>query len=121
MRIGFDAKRAFHNKTGLGNYSRNLFLGLEQFFPEHDYLYFTPPIKDQSLLQWGKENIQKDKVITPSGLVSRVFPSLWRSVLLSSDMDSYKIDLFHGLSHELPYGAHKKKYKKVSFQFLKFV
>ena len=28
MRIGFDAKRAFFNKSGLGSYSRNLIQGL---------------------------------------------------------------------------------------------
>jgi MFS family permease len=28
MIIGFDAKRAFHNRSGLGNYSRNLILSL---------------------------------------------------------------------------------------------
>ncbi len=28
MKIGFDAKRAFNNKSGLGNYSRNLMKGI---------------------------------------------------------------------------------------------
>lgn len=31
MKIGFDAKRYFHNHTGLGNYSRTLVAGLQRF------------------------------------------------------------------------------------------
>lgn len=36
MRIGFDAKRFYHNSTGLGNYSRSLIDGLRRFAPELD-------------------------------------------------------------------------------------
>ena len=34
MKIGFDAKRYYHNRTGLGNYSRSLVSGLQQSHPE---------------------------------------------------------------------------------------
>lgn len=34
MQIGFDAKRYFHNHTGLGNYSRNIVGGLQIAFPD---------------------------------------------------------------------------------------
>jgi len=34
MKIGFDAKRYFHNSSGLGNYSRSLIEGLSTFAPE---------------------------------------------------------------------------------------
>lgn len=34
MRIGFDAKRYYHNHTGLGNYSRTIVSGLQEFCPE---------------------------------------------------------------------------------------
>lgn len=40
MKIGFDAKRYYHNHTGLGNYSRTLVGGLQQQFPMHDYLLY---------------------------------------------------------------------------------
>ncbi len=45
MRIGFDAKRAFNNKTGLGNYSRFILNALQKFASEHTYLAYTPKIK----------------------------------------------------------------------------
>lgn len=40
MRIGFDAKRYYHNRTGLGNYSRTIVGGLQELFPENDYILY---------------------------------------------------------------------------------
>lgn len=37
MNIAFDAKRYYHNHTGLGNYSRTLVGNLQQFHPENHY------------------------------------------------------------------------------------
>lgn len=34
MKIGFDTKRYYHNHTGLGNYSRTIVSGLQQYCPE---------------------------------------------------------------------------------------
>ena len=42
MRIGFDAKRAFFNKSGLGSYSRNLIQGMAKKYPENEYVLYTP-------------------------------------------------------------------------------
>ena len=44
MRIGFDAKRAYHNNTGLGNYSRDLIRGLANKYREDQYVLFTPTV-----------------------------------------------------------------------------
>lgn len=40
MKIGFDAKRYYHNLTGLGNYSRTLVGGLKALFPENEYVLY---------------------------------------------------------------------------------
>ena len=40
MKIGFDAKRYYHNQTGLGNYSRTLVSGLQKLFPENEYVLY---------------------------------------------------------------------------------
>jgi hypothetical protein len=45
MRIGFDAKRAFHNATGLGNYSRALMHDLAFYYPENTYVAFNPKLR----------------------------------------------------------------------------
>lgn len=36
MKIAFDAKRYYHNRTGLGNYSRTIVGGIQSDFPEID-------------------------------------------------------------------------------------
>ncbi len=40
MRIGFDAKRYYHNNTGLGNYSRSTVKGLQKLYPEDEYFLY---------------------------------------------------------------------------------
>ena len=40
MKIGFDAKRYFHNNTGLGNYSRTVVKGLAAEFPEDEHVLY---------------------------------------------------------------------------------
>ncbi len=40
MKIGFDAKRYYHNNTGLGNYSRTIVKGLQALFPENKYVLY---------------------------------------------------------------------------------
>lgn len=40
MRIGFDARRYFHNHTGLGNYSRTLVTDLKRQFPDVDAVLY---------------------------------------------------------------------------------
>ena len=41
MNVGFDAKRAFVNQSGLGNYSRTLIRSLAHYFPDNYYTLFT--------------------------------------------------------------------------------
>ena len=42
MKIGFDAKRAAQNRTGLGNYSRFVLRILSQQHPENEYRLYMP-------------------------------------------------------------------------------
>ncbi len=98
MVIGFDAKRAFSNRSGLGNYSRNLIRILSEYNPDIQSVLFAP--KAESSLFIPSE---KHRVVCPSGLKA-ASGSLWRSFFLSSELNRQKIQLYHGLSHELPFG-----------------
>jgi len=42
MKIGFDAKRAAQNRTGLGNYSRLVLRILSQQEPANEYHMYIP-------------------------------------------------------------------------------
>lgn len=107
MRIAFDAKRAYQNNTGLGNYSRRLIDRLAADFPEHQYFAMAP--KETPLYTPASSNIQ---TITPSG-ISKVFSSAWRSSGVKSDLKKLNIDLYHGLSHEIPLGIQDTGIKSV--------
>jgi len=99
MHIGFDAKRAFHNGTGLGHYSRTLLQSLDNFFPEHEYYLFNPrPSRHFWLEGTHLHEVQ------PTGFINKLFPAAWRSSRVKADFKKYKIDIYHGLSHEIPIG-----------------
>lgn len=107
LRIGFDAKRLFNNFTGLGNYSRSLVTGLSQFFPENEYNLFSPRVQSKTDT---KEFLEEPyKIITPAWESN----SLWRSVTCTKDINELHLDIFHGLSHELPIGIKKTRAKSL--------
>ena len=106
MVIGFDAKRAFHNNSGLGNYSRTLIKNLHSYFPDHEYLLFTPPHKSNHLHRLVKQN-SNIKVITSPNWVPNKLSSLWRSLMIVNSLKKNKVQLYHGLSNELPHRIHK--------------
>jgi glycosyltransferase involved in cell wall biosynthesis len=112
MKIGFDAKRAFLNYTGLGNYSRDSIRILGEHFPSNEYHLYTTETPANERLHFLAEN-QAFEVHTPSKPLHKTFKGLWRSFLLLKDLKKDGIELFHGLSHELPLGIEKSDIKSV--------
>ncbi len=109
MRIGFDAKRYFLNKTGLGNYSRDLIRILEKYAPDNEYLKYTPKISDQYINQ----AISKKNTRLPQGFINTTWPNLWRNQRIVDDLKKDKVDIFHGLSGEIPLGLAKANVKSI--------
>jgi len=108
MKIGFDAKRAFLNESGLGNYSRTTINALNSYFPDNHYVLFTPKINKELF-----PNYNDFDIISPDSSFSKIFKSLWRSFSLTGQLTKHKIDIFHGLSNELPEGIHNTKVPSV--------
>lgn len=108
LKIGFDAKRLFHNHTGLGNYSRNLIRALARFYPDNSYRLYNPKPKS---VDFRLEACQKE--ILPEGFWGQALPCLWRSKLILNQLRADGLDLYHGLSGELPWGIHRLKMKTV--------
>lgn len=103
MNIGFDAKRLYNNFTGLGNYSRFIVDALMDSFPDEKYYLFTPKVKRNEDTKRFTDS-KKITTITPSPLLSKTgLGSLWRTFGLKSPISKWKVDVYHGLSHELPY------------------
>jgi len=112
MKIGFDAKRAFLNNTGLGNYSRDAIRVLSHFFPANTYFLFTPKEHKNHNVSF-LSGCTNAFTRTPKSFINRFFKSYWRSKRVVKDLVADKIDLYHGLSHELPLGIEKTDIKTV--------
>lgn len=108
MKIGFDAKRAFSNSAGLGNFSRNTIMALAKQDPDMQQFLFSPSSKH--LLFGTPPNAT---IIHPEGLWWKTFPNAWRSVKIAREAEDLKLDIFHGLSHELPIGIEYSGIKTV--------
>jgi glycosyltransferase involved in cell wall biosynthesis len=108
MNIGFDAKRAFHNQTGLGHYSRTLIRSLASSFPEHQYFLFNP--KPSTQVEFHERNIRE---VLPQSFLSKKLSSVWRSNWVKKELQQLKIDLYHGLSHEIPVNIQKTGIKSI--------
>ncbi len=109
MYIGFDGKRAFQNKTGLGNYIRSLLPILVQHYPDHHYTLFAPKQTDL----FDPAALSNVDVVTPSGFFYKKFGSLWRRSGMVNDIAAAGIDIFHGVSNELPKGIQRSGAKAV--------
>jgi glycosyltransferase involved in cell wall biosynthesis len=109
LTIGFDAKRALFNSSGLGNYSRNLLFALSKKYPENLYCLFTPRTKNRFVL----ENEESFKLIEPRQRIFKFFNSLWRIKFVKNDILKEKADIYHGLSQELPFGIENTGVKTI--------
>lgn len=104
MRIGFDAKRAFNNHTGLGNYGRFVIEALLKYAPQNEYLAYTPkPPKTDSI---GLQLAPK----LPTTLLGG---GIWRSWLIHNNLQQDNVDIYHGLSNEIPFGIKKSGVKSI--------
>ena len=112
--IGFDAKRIVRNGTGLGNYGRTLINDIARH-PINLRLY-APDEGRKDL----REQIVKQENVTfcyPHSLLftfhSSLFTSLWRSRGIVRDLQRDGVQLYHGLSGELPIGIRKSGIKSI--------
>ena len=104
--IGFDAKRIVRNGTGLGSYGRTLVNDLAKY-PLTLCLY-APDL--------GRDDLRNQ--ITHAEHISfrtphSTFHPFWRSYGIVKDLKRDDIQLYHGLSGELPIGIRKSGIKSV--------
>ena len=102
MRIGFDAKRAFHNFRGLGNYSRDLIRILQER-TDAELVLFNP--KRRKFL--GVKITPRTTEINPKGFFWKKLKSLWRLFHITTLAKEQQLDIYHGLSGEIPIGIYK--------------
>lgn len=96
MTIGFDGKRLYDNKTGLGNYSRTLLHRLLEFYPNETYKIFVHQ-------KYFEDSPYKYPYFVNNTVMSDAFSAdLWRFKGVEYDIASEGINIYHGLSNEVP-------------------
>ncbi len=109
MNIAFDAKRITNNATGLGNYSRFIVQTLAEYYPENNYLLCSPSVGNPRLY----EHLMDYRCVsmhTPEGAISQTLGTYWRNWGLKSMLKAEDVDIYHGLSNELPIGLYNYKH-----------
>ena len=112
MHIAFDAKRAFLNSSGLGNYARTLIKSLHTYHPENQYTLFSPRTVENDF----QKKIRSSTGITiqePENFIDKKLRSRWRSYGITPLLNEKNIDVYHGLSNELPFNIQQFKGKKI--------
>lgn len=113
MKIGFDGKRAVQNYTGLGNYSRYVVEVLCRLYPEESYVLYAPKQRENKRLAGLTERFGQLSIAYPCQSLWKKLRSIWRIWGITPQLEKENIQLFHGLSNELPLNIHKSRIKSV--------
>ena len=109
MKIGFDAKRMLNNPTGLGNHARILLNALMRDHADNEYILFSPKAKDEFFHQLHGDF----QVHFPESKWAQSLHPWWRSYLMTDDLLKSRVDIYHGLSNELPLNIHRTGVKTI--------
>ena len=124
LKYAFDAKRIVRNATGLGSYSRTLINSLSAADADSQFLLYAP---DEGRDDLRNQIIQRPNVtfsffssspsqtrskqtfiLHPSSFIPKgLAKSYWRSRGIVNDLQRDGVQLFHGLSGELPVGLRR--------------
>lgn len=102
LNIGFDAKRAVANNTGLGNYSRLVVDVLSDLYPMHNYMLYAPHTHNTERVRTllSRPNVQ---LLGPDTNLWQHASAIWRVRNgITRQLARNGVQLFHGLSNELP-------------------
>lgn len=110
MIIGLDAKRIVRNGTGLGSYGRTLVNDLAVIVPDDTCLRLYAPDEGEERYRTQVNESPRMEMVYPHG---RVCKSLWRSRGIVADLLRDGVNLYHGLSGELPLTIHKSGIRSV--------
>ena len=102
--IAYDAKRIVRNATGLGNYSRTLVNDLYHSLPADCRMLLYAPDRGRDDLRSQIVEADRLRYVYPTRPLGSVRRAIWRSWGIVKDLKRDGVNLFHGLSGELPIG-----------------
>ncbi len=101
LRIGYDAKRAMCNFTGLGNYSRYAIEAMSLYYPENSYELYTPRVVENARTEALRRLPNVHLHLPPTPFWQKM-GALWRSLEMTQTLLDDDVAIYHGLSNELP-------------------
>ncbi|MBQ9654622.1 MAG: glycosyltransferase family 4 protein [Prevotella sp.] len=104
-RVAFDAKRIVRNGTGLGSYGRTLVNDLIRLNDDRMELRLYAPDEGRDDLR--QQVIEGATFCYPPARYSTLRKAWWRTRGIVSDLRRDGIDVYHGLSGELPLGLRR--------------
>lgn len=109
MRIGYDAKKAVSNLTGIGNYSRRIINAVAKEDGSISPLLFAPHKFNEKAM---RELTAAVEFVRPQkkGALPLL---LWRNFSMCKAIKQHNLNVFHGLSNELPFGIHRTGCKSI--------
>ena len=110
--IGFDAKRILRNTTGLGSYGRTLVRSLA-YQPDTFRLRLYAPDKGREELRSQVEGLPRISLCYPKDSFMPFDKALWRTQGIVRDLKKDRVQVFHGLSGELPWGIRRSGIRSV--------
>lgn len=113
MKIGFDGKRAVQNYTGLGNYSRYIVDILCRFYPDNSYVLYAPKPWENRRLEKLTGEFPQLFLAYPVKALWKKLSAIWRIWGITRQLEKEDIQLFHGLSNELPLNIRKSPVKSI--------
>ena len=111
LTIGFDAKRTVRNATGLGNYCRTMLNDLGSIDHTDSLRLYVPDLGRDDLR--SQLNMQQNMQFVLPTNTPKLLKGLWRIRNIVNDLKRDHVDIYHGLTGELPMGIHKAGIKSV--------
>ncbi len=109
IKVGFDAKRFYWNQTGLGNHSRSTIQGLARWGQGQIALnLFASRANPEVLAQ--DPFAHQYTLISPQSALTK---PAWREWGMTRDIRASEMDIYHGLSAELPVGIRNTQAKSI--------
>lgn len=111
LTIGFDAKRTVRNATGLGNYCRTLLNDIGKADTTDTLRLYVPDL--------GRDDLRSQLTLRPNmqfvlpTYMPKILKALWRTKNIVGDLKRDHVDIYHGLTGELPIGISKSGIKSV--------
>ena len=112
LTIGYDAKRALSNGTGLGNYCRTLLNDLGTIDTTDSFRLYVPDLGHDDLRS-QLDMPRNMSFVTPANKLVKPLRSLWRIKGIVNNLKRDGVDIYHGLTGELPLGLSEAGIKSV--------